>query len=100
MTDQEQFEVDYLAAFPDADKVFFMKFDSGNYVCKDVRDCFAVWQQQSVRHEAEIADLVAALKEVCKLQSGLHGNGSLTHIALSSYAERARELLAKYEVKP
>lgn len=61
MTQQEQFEADYLAAFP-RDPLFahFPKKEDGSYWLDNYNDTHAVWLQQAKRHGAEIAELVTA----------------------------------------
>lgn len=74
MTQQEQFEADYLTAFPGMGP-FLLKFDDGDYVCRDIRDAHAVWLQQAKRHEVELRtkrDLISA-QCVAYLYEGEYG---------------------------
>lgn len=66
MTQQEQFEADYLAAFPDdvGKQCLFCKLQGGAHIYTRVEGAFGIWLQQAKRHEAEIAELVAALKRI------------------------------------
>lgn len=74
MTQQEQFEADYLAAFPELPAPLFGR-----------RDCaYRVWLQQAKRHEAEKAELVEALR--------LARNG----VGHTHYVDA---VIAQYEVK-
>lgn len=64
MTQQEQFEADYLAACPKHGEQTIAKYKLGKHIGKYVnqvtRTAFKIWLQQAKRHEAEIAELVAA----------------------------------------
>jgi hypothetical protein len=62
MTQQEQFEADYLAAFPDIATSYVFANEHGRYLHAGVQSRYEVWLQQAKRHEAEKAELVVALK--------------------------------------
>ena len=57
MTTQEQFESDYLAAFPELGHELDKSAD-GRYKDRRALVCFFVHQQQRKRHEEEMAELV------------------------------------------
>lgn len=72
MTQQEQFEADYLAAFPNkgiAGLEFHLQKHHGNrYTWQATRDAYEVWLQQAKRHEAELRTK-AGVKMLAKYQS-------------------------------
>lgn len=59
MTQQEQFEADYLAAFPEFGGELVKYPGSTEYISDEAAFAHAVWLQQAKRHEAELAELRA-----------------------------------------
>lgn len=59
MTQQEQFEADYLAAFPNKDiaglEFHLQKHHGNRYTWQATRDAYEVWLQQAKRHKAELS---------------------------------------------
>lgn len=75
--EQEQFEADYLAAFPIAvasQPNLFEKDSDGDY--GNVKACaaFGAWLQQAKRHEAEKAELEKQKSSLCGLMEDLLEN--------------------------
>lgn len=110
MSDQDLFEKDYLAAFPTATDLEFARKskESGAYYYCGTRQAFAVWLQQAKRHEAEIAELVAALKRlhnvvasvgVMNLMNGVQLGAVSWAIKADDAVGYADAVIAKYEVK-
>lgn len=68
MTEQEQFEADYLAAFPKHGKSALALYGFGRnadeYEKQATRIALRVWQQQAARHKAEIDQFVKYVKYV------------------------------------
>jgi hypothetical protein len=97
MTENELFEADYLAAFPDS-----VGIDNIRYLI-DIglaQIPFAIWQQQRKRHEAEVAELVAALKGVVN-HSEYHGLRDSTYLVCGCNEcmarARANVVIAKFD---
>lgn len=85
MTEQEQFEEDYLAAFPEIGSKENIQYLANLGITKIP---FTLWQQQAARHKAEIAELVELLA-VCRR--------SINSVQQNRLAVLLSEAIAKYE---
>ena len=90
MTTQEQFEADYLAAFPNSKRVLISDDPGAPAIVISPRTALAIWFQQRKRHEAEVAELVAALKGIRDLMG---------YEWLRDEFVTAQDVIAKFEVK-
>lgn len=90
MTENELFEADYLAAFPDSGGIDNIRYliDIGL-----AQIPFAIWQQQRKRHEAEVAELVAAAKDIRT------ANTQHSLIRVSDALTRLDAAIAKFDAK-
>lgn len=101
MTQQEQFEADYLAAFELSEEDRPIADAHGQYLDDAHQVAYEVWLQQAKRHEEEIAELVAALNSLVENAEGF----SVSGVYFNELAENRKVLddaydaIAKYEVK-
>lgn len=64
MTEQEQFEADFLNAGKGGwSKKWLEKYEDGQYRAPFTARAYYVWKQQAARHKAEVVELVKAISE-------------------------------------
>lgn len=93
MTQQEQFEADYLAAFPDdvGKQCLFCKLPGGAHIYTRVEGAFGIWLQQAKRHEAE---LTAASTTIDNIEAAL-GDARDPNLSLYENVLKLREEIAR-----
>lgn len=67
MTEQELFETDCRAAFPNRWSGALNKDGAGDYVFIVAAQSFEIWRQQAARHKAEIAELNETIRKMSEL---------------------------------
>lgn len=104
MTQQEQFEADYLAAFPYRDDLLERHHD-GRYICRDIAEAYDVWLQQAKRHEGEqcgrkkINRAALAALSIDQIDEMLDAYEAETQEAVDKVRKLEAELRAKAEVR-